>query len=105
MERTKIFGEGKYLVHGGEKNRLVKGGILWRRKIIGDADQLSEYRAICLFESKKIEKKANICNLDEFHFSKKEFYLQPSVDSTAVSKFVVIHIYLLRRQCCQNLAS
>ena len=56
MKRRKIFGEGKYLVHGGEKNRLVKGGIIWRRKIIGDADQLSEYREICLFESKKKEK-------------------------------------------------
>ena len=80
---------------------------LYIEKNYGDVnrptDRQGEYRAICLLESKKIEKKANICNLDEFHFSKKEFYLQPSVGSIAVSKFV--DIYLLRRQCCQNLAS
>ena len=30
----------------------------------GPTDQQGEYKAICLFESQKIEKKAEICNYD-----------------------------------------
>ena len=57
MEEKKNRKERKYLDTENiwsteeKKNGVGKIGIIWRREINGDADQLGDYRAICLFLS------------------------------------------------------